>query len=160
MYLIEETGEIDIDGIIKGFQNWSEDKAKRFSLESIKKSINSLEQFGMILKLYVEFKYHNETVTTLCLKSKFKQGFYIPLAFSPNSWYNNTKSRLEKISEYNVHLQRSRTAIFKRQVSLESWQLIVLYGRRSFGKIETLRQFCKEKPHIFFPVENARINCS
>ncbi|HCR73247.1 MAG TPA: hypothetical protein DIW26_02300 [Ruminococcus sp.] len=114
MYLIEETIEIDIDGIIKGFQNWSEDKAKRFSPESIKKSINSLERFEMILKLYVEFKYHDKTVTTLCLKSKFKQGFYIPLAFSPNSWYNNTKSQLEKMSEYNVHLQRSRNAKSQR----------------------------------------------
>ena len=29
-------------------------------------------------------------------------------------------------------------------------QLIVLYGRRRVGKTETLRQFCKGKPHIFF----------
>lgn len=29
-------------------------------------------------------------------------------------------------------------------------QLIVLYGRRRVGKTETLKQFCKDKPHIFF----------
>ena len=29
-------------------------------------------------------------------------------------------------------------------------QLVVLYGRRRVGKTETLRQFCKGKPHVFF----------
>ncbi len=29
-------------------------------------------------------------------------------------------------------------------------QLIVLYGRRRVGKTETLREFCKDKPHLFF----------
>ena len=29
-------------------------------------------------------------------------------------------------------------------------QLIVLYGRRRIGKTETLREFCKGKPHLFF----------
>ena len=29
-------------------------------------------------------------------------------------------------------------------------QLVVLYGRRRVGKTETLREFCKEKPHVFF----------
>lgn len=29
-------------------------------------------------------------------------------------------------------------------------QLIVVYGRRRIGKTETLHQFCKGKPHIFF----------
>ncbi len=29
-------------------------------------------------------------------------------------------------------------------------QLVVLYGRRRVGKTETLREFCKDKPHIFF----------
>lgn len=32
----------------------------------------------------------------------------------------------------------------------EKAQLIVLYGRRRVGKTETLREFCKDKPHIFF----------
>lgn len=31
-----------------------------------------------------------------------------------------------------------------------SGQLIVLYGRRRVGKTETLREFCKGKPHIFY----------
>ena len=29
-------------------------------------------------------------------------------------------------------------------------QLIVLYGRRRVGKTETLRFFCKGKPHVFY----------
>ena len=32
----------------------------------------------------------------------------------------------------------------------ELGQLIVLYGRRRVGKTETLREFCKDKPHVFF----------
>ena len=29
-------------------------------------------------------------------------------------------------------------------------QLVVLYGRRRIGKTETLHEFCKNKPHVFF----------
>lgn len=29
-------------------------------------------------------------------------------------------------------------------------QLIVLYGRRRIGKTETLKEFCKDKPHFFY----------
>ena len=29
-------------------------------------------------------------------------------------------------------------------------QFIVLYGRRRIGKTETLREFCKDKPHVFY----------
>ena len=32
----------------------------------------------------------------------------------------------------------------------EKGQLIVLYGRRRVGKTETLREFCKGKPHVFY----------
>lgn len=32
----------------------------------------------------------------------------------------------------------------------ERGQLIVLYGRRRVGKTEALREFCKDKPHVFF----------
>ena len=32
----------------------------------------------------------------------------------------------------------------------EKGQLLVLYGRRRVGKTETLREFCKDKPHVFF----------
>ena len=31
----------------------------------------------------------------------------------------------------------------------ENGQLVVLYGRRRVGKTETLREFCKGKPHVF-----------
>lgn len=34
-------------------------------------------------------------------------------------------------------------------------QLIVLYGRRRVGKTETLREFCKGKPHVFFSCTQA-----
>ena len=34
--------------------------------------------------------------------------------------------------------------------SEEKGQLIVLYGRRRVGKTETLREFCKGKPHVFY----------
>ena len=39
-------------------------------------------------------------------------------------------------------------------------QLIVLYGRRRVGKTETLREFCKDKPHVFFPVRKLPIGSS
>ena len=29
-------------------------------------------------------------------------------------------------------------------------QLVVIYGRRRVGKTETLREFCRKKPHVFF----------
>ena len=29
-------------------------------------------------------------------------------------------------------------------------QLVVLYGRRRVGKTETLREFCRNKPHVFY----------
>ena len=32
----------------------------------------------------------------------------------------------------------------------EKGQLVVLYGRRRVGKTETLREFCKDKPHVFY----------
>ena len=32
----------------------------------------------------------------------------------------------------------------------EGGQLVVLYGRRRVDKTETLKQFCKKKPHVFF----------
>ncbi len=32
----------------------------------------------------------------------------------------------------------------------EKGQLVVLYGRRRVGKTETLKEFCKDKPHFFY----------
>lgn len=34
-------------------------------------------------------------------------------------------------------------------------QLVVLYGRRRVGKTETLREFCKGKPHVFYSCTQA-----
>ena len=39
---------------------------------------------------------------------------------------------------------------FEKRYAEEKGQLIVLYGRRRVGKTETLREFCKDKPHVFF----------
>lgn len=38
----------------------------------------------------------------------------------------------------------------ERKYNEDKGQLIVLYGRRRVGKTETLREFCKEKPHVFY----------
>lgn len=34
-------------------------------------------------------------------------------------------------------------------------KLVVLYGRRRVGKTETLRQFCKGKPHVYFACQES-----
>ena len=39
---------------------------------------------------------------------------------------------------------------FEEKYRSAGGQLIVLYGRRRIGKTETLRQFCKGKPHVFY----------
>ena len=39
---------------------------------------------------------------------------------------------------------------FNNKYNENGGQLIVLYGRRRVGKTETLREFCKGKPHVFF----------
>ena len=38
----------------------------------------------------------------------------------------------------------------ENKYNTKAGQLVVLYGRRRIGKTETLRQFCKGKPHVFF----------
>ncbi|MCC8047209.1 MAG: ATP-binding protein [Clostridiales bacterium] len=38
----------------------------------------------------------------------------------------------------------------KEQYARKNGQLIVLYGRRRIGKTETLREFCKSRPHFFY----------
>ncbi len=48
MFLIEEQNVLDVDGIIKGFQLWSEEKAKKFSKTDILHSIDIAEQNGLI----------------------------------------------------------------------------------------------------------------
>lgn len=46
--------------------------------------------------------------------------------------------------------RESELQFLEDRYAQEGGQLIVLYGRRRVGKTETLRQFCKGKPHIFF----------
>ena len=41
-------------------------------------------------------------------------------------------------------------AFLESKYTVENGQLIVLYGRRRVGKTETLKEFCKNKPHVFF----------
>ena len=39
---------------------------------------------------------------------------------------------------------------FEERYKSKKAELIVLYGRRRVGKTETLREFCKNKPHVFY----------
>ena len=41
-------------------------------------------------------------------------------------------------------------AFLQNKYDEKKGQLIVLYGRRRVGKTETLREFCKGKPHVFY----------
>lgn len=50
LFIIQQNPFIDENGIIQGFKNWSEDKAKRFDNKSILAAINSLEKTGFIEK--------------------------------------------------------------------------------------------------------------
>lgn len=46
--------------------------------------------------------------------------------------------------------REAELAFLENRYQAEGGQLVVLYGRRRVGKTETLKQFCKEKPHVFF----------
>ena len=46
--------------------------------------------------------------------------------------------------------RESELNFLEDKYSQSGGQLVVLYGRRRVGKTETLRQFCKGKPHVFF----------
>ena len=46
--------------------------------------------------------------------------------------------------------REAELAFLKDKYEEERGQLVVLYGRRRVGKTETLREFCKGKPHVFF----------
>jgi len=53
--------------------------------------------------------------------------------------------------EVNMFIGREQELQFLNDSYNENkGQLIVLYGRRRVGKTETLREFCKDKPHVFF----------
>ncbi|MCD7818785.1 MAG: ATP-binding protein [Lachnospiraceae bacterium] len=50
-----------------------------------------------------------------------------------------------------MFIGREAELTFLEEKYMESkGQLIVLYGRRRVGKTETLKEFCKEKPHFFY----------
>lgn len=46
--------------------------------------------------------------------------------------------------------RKSELDFLENRYAQKSGQLVVLYGRRRIGKTETLRQFCRNKPHVFF----------
>ena len=70
--------------------------------------------------------------------------------------YNNTKSRFTKsrldvMVGDNMFIGRKKELQFlEDKYNGKDGQLVVLYGRRRVGKTETLREFCKGKPHIFY----------
>ena len=70
--------------------------------------------------------------------------------------YNNTKSRFTKsrldiTTGDNMFIGRKQELQFlEDKYNSKGGQLVVLYGRRRVGKTETLRKFCKGKPHIFY----------
>lgn len=46
--------------------------------------------------------------------------------------------------------RKEELAFLEERYQQEGSQLVVLYGRRRVGKTETLRQFCRDKEHVFF----------
>lgn len=46
--------------------------------------------------------------------------------------------------------RKSELQFLENKYQAPGGQLIVLYGRRRVGKTETLREFCRNKPHIFY----------
>lgn len=46
--------------------------------------------------------------------------------------------------------REAELAFLQNKYEEQNGQLIVLYGRRRVGKTETLREFCKGKPHVFY----------
>ena len=45
--------------------------------------------------------------------------------------------------------RESELNFLEERYSSNKGELVVLYGRRRVGKTETLKQFCKDKPHLF-----------
>ena len=46
--------------------------------------------------------------------------------------------------------RQSELQFLSERYSAKGGQLIVLYGRRRIGKTETLKEFCKDKDHVFY----------
>jgi hypothetical protein len=45
--------------------------------------------------------------------------------------------------------RESELKFLNERYNSKNAELIVLYGRRRVGKTETLKEFCKDKEHIF-----------
>ncbi len=78
------------------------------------------------------------------------------IAFFLACCYNNAKSRFGKSrfelmeAGYMFVGREAELKFLNDKYEADGGQLIVLYGRRRVGKTETLREFCKDKPHVFF----------
>lgn len=48
LYLVQNVEPTDKEGLVRNFRNWSNDKAKRFSIDEIVESIDNLESNGII----------------------------------------------------------------------------------------------------------------
>lgn len=46
--------------------------------------------------------------------------------------------------------RKAELEFLENQYRDENGRLVVIYGRRRVGKTETLREFCKDKPHVFY----------
>lgn len=46
--------------------------------------------------------------------------------------------------------REAELSFLRERYEAQGGQLIVLYGRRRVGKTETLREFCRGKPHVFY----------
>lgn len=70
--------------------------------------------------------------------------------------YHDIKSRFSK-SQFDLNGgadmfigREAELSFFQDKYDENRGQFVVLYGRRRVGKIKTLREFCKGKPHIFY----------
>lgn len=56
LFIIQQKGTIDIKGIITEFKKWSEDKANRFTEDTIAEAVDSLEKFGFIENTFFGYR--------------------------------------------------------------------------------------------------------
>ena len=59
LFIIQQAHCATTEEVISGFKQWFEDKAKRFSEDSIKSAINELEQAGFIQETFCGFQIAN-----------------------------------------------------------------------------------------------------
>ena len=60
LFIIQQNKCVDLQDIITQFKNWSEDKANRFTEESIIESVKALENFGFIENTFLGYKIKSE----------------------------------------------------------------------------------------------------